>query len=210
MVTVAMGLPHEASAQRPDRRFRSRRGDDRIICSSSATAKIGFIKRPSQHNRQLGAVSRLCRGAGGTWARPGRRAGRAGLFHLSARAWSRPSACSLARSRPTAIFASNDDMAAAAVNVAHRAGLARSGGHQRRRLRRHRAGDDGLAGADHGQAADRGDGARRRIELLMSICVAPCPDDPEAEIERVLEPSADRPRIRRPRRPEPTRRQGER
>jgi LacI family transcriptional regulator len=49
--------------------------------------------------------------------------------------------------RPTAIFASNDDMAAAAVAVA------------RDRLRRHHPGHHDLARADHRAPADRRDGA---------------------------------------------------
>ena len=49
--------------------------------------------------------------------------GASGLLHLSLRAREPPKNCSARKRRPTAIFASNDDMAAAAVSVAHRRGL---------------------------------------------------------------------------------------
>ena len=68
----------------------------------------------------------------------------------------------LARKRtPTAIFASNDDMAAAAISVAHRRSLdvpQRSVG---RRFRRHADRHHGLARAHHHPPADRRDGRSR-------------------------------------------------
>ncbi len=60
--------------------------------------------------------------------------------------------------RPTAIFASNDDMAAATVAVAHRLGARRAGRYHGGRLRRYRAVDHDLAGAHHRAPADHGHG----------------------------------------------------
>ena len=76
-------------------------------------------------------------------------------------AWRRPKSCSSRKNPPTAIFASNDDMAAAAVSVAHRRGPGRAARPVRRRLRRHAHCDDRLAGADHRPPADRRDGRLR-------------------------------------------------
>jgi hypothetical protein len=61
--------------------------------------------------------------------------------------------------RPTAIFASNDDMAAAAIAVAHRTAPRRAQGPDHCRFRRHAAGHDDLAGDDDGTSARGCDGA---------------------------------------------------
>ncbi len=62
---------------------------------------------------------------------------------------------------PTAIFACNDDMAAAAVGVAHRRGLQGAAGPEHRRVRRYPARHRRLARADDDPPADRGDGRGR-------------------------------------------------
>ena len=67
------------------------------------------------------------------------------------------------RKRPTAVFASNDDMAAGALLVAHRRGYAVPGDHQHRRLRRHLAGAAPVAAAhDRAPADQEGGGGRDR------------------------------------------------
>lgn len=88
------------------------------------------------------------------------------------------------KDRPTAIFASNDDMAAAAVNIAHRSGLQVPA-------------DISVVGFDDTALATTvwpelttirqpvAEMAQAAIELLMSS-LRRDPDDPEPEIERVL------------------------
>ena len=67
------------------------------------------------------------------------------------------------RKRPTAVFASNDDMAAGALLVAHRRGYAVPGRAQHRRLRRHLPGAAPVAAAHDRPPADQeGGGGRDR------------------------------------------------
>ena len=121
--------------------------------------KIGFIKGHPNHVASHDRYRGFCDALDGSRARlPKRCRGRTGLFQLSFRPHRGRADCWRATNRPTAIFASNDDMAAATVSVAHRRGPRCSRGPQHRRLRRHRARDQRLARADDGQAADRRDG----------------------------------------------------
>ena len=86
-------------------------------------SRIAFIKG---HPNQTASALRYegfqaAMSAAGSERRSGARP--AGLFHLSLRPRGDRKTARRANARPRAIFASNDDMAAAAVSVAHRRGL---------------------------------------------------------------------------------------
>ena len=121
MVTVAMGLPHEESL--------NVRIDDFAAAKEITThlldlghRRIGFIRG---HPNMTASTERYRGFAAALEAHgldPGEVAVEQGYFTY--RSGLVAAERMLAReSRPTAIFASNDDMAAATLNVAHRAGL---------------------------------------------------------------------------------------
>ena len=115
----------------------------------SASASSSAIPNQIASGRRLdGYNAALPRPA---WHRS-RRIDRAGPFHLSL-GLDAAERLLAADQPPTAIFATNDDMAAATVAVAHRRPRRAQRPH-RLRLRRHRDGDHDLARADHHPPAD--------------------------------------------------------
>ena len=144
-------------AQRADRRFRGGEGDDRLSDRPRASPDRAHHGPPRTYRQRTNGSAASVAAVDGAGLSPRRTCRSSRAFHLPlrprrGRAAARPS------EPPTAIFASNDDMAAAVISVAHRRGLARAGRSHRRRLRRHRARDHRLAGADDHPPAGLGDG----------------------------------------------------
>ena len=169
------GRAARCEPQRAHRRFRRGAGDDPLSARSrppptSASSRAIPIISPA-HDR----FARLLRRA-----RPKpvsicerRRSSRA--ISAIARDLPRASGCCHDRNVPTAIFASNDDMAAADRQRCPPPRPRRARRSQHRRFRRHRARHQRLARADHGQAADRSDGRSRARIADRRSCAAAAP-----------------------------------
>ena len=156
VVTVAMGRPRENAL--------NVRIDDfaaaEEMTESSARARPPPHRPdqgPSQPYRQHRARPRLPVGAGTARHRSRRTRRSSRAISPFARAWSRRAAAGAHRAADRHLRQQRRHGRGRGQRRPS-PGPGRPAGHQHRRLRRHRAGDDGLAGADHGPATDCSDG----------------------------------------------------